>query len=231
MYEAVHVAPDGDSPIEEVAVTAEIYGFDGIVIRNHNASLPNDQTTIPESTGIDIVSGIELRASDPSQLGGMLANHRDTTTIVLVHGGEESINRYAVNHPRVDVLAHPTHNGADVDDVLVRTAAANDVRLEFDLSRVLRATGGTRVRSIAQLRKLRELVDARDAPYVVSADPSSRLQLRAPRDLAALGTTIGFTRDHIATGLTEWQRLTTRNRDRLSPDYIEPGVRRGRHQE
>lgn len=231
MYEAVHVAPEGDSPVAEVAVTAETYGFDGIVIRNHNAAIPDNQTTIRESTEIDVVTGIELRADDPSQLGGMLETHRSTTTIVLVHGGQESINRYAVNQPRVDVLAHPTRDGGEVDDVLVRAAATHDVRLEFDFSRVLRASDGTRVRAITQLRKLRELVNAYDAPYVVSTDPSSHLQLRAPRDLTALGTTLGFTRHHINTGLTEWQRLTARNRDRLSDDYIEPGVRRGGYHE
>jgi len=68
----------------------------------------------------------------------------------------------------------------DVNHVLVKAAVENGVRLEFDLSGVLRESGGRRVRIIQSLRKLREIVNHYDAPYVVSVDPTSHLELRAP---------------------------------------------------
>lgn len=232
MYEAVHVAPDGDSAIEDAAVTAATWGFDGIVIRNHgDATATYHGESIQAVADIDIVDGIELRADDPSRLTGYLGNHRAQTTIIVVHGGREAVNRFAVNQPRVDVLAHPTHGDAAVDEVLVRTAASNNVRLEFNFARVLRATGGSRVRAIAQLRKLRELVDDADAPFVVTADPFSHLHLRAPRELMAVGEVLEFSREEIETGLVEWHRIATTNRERLADDYVEPGVRRGEYSE
>jgi len=61
---------------------------------------------------------------------------------------------------------------------------------------------------------------------VVSADPGSHLQLRAPRELAAVGEAIGFTAEQIETGLAEWGRIAARNRERLSDTFVEPGVHR-----
>jgi len=105
------------------------------------------------------------------------------------------------------------------------------VRLEFDFADVLRADGGPRVQAIGGLRKLREIVEHYDAPFVVSADPRSHLQLRAPRELVAIGEAIGFTAEQVREGLREWGRLAERNRERASESFIEPGVRRGGYEE
>jgi ribonuclease P/MRP protein subunit RPP1 len=84
---------------------------------------------------------------------------------------------------------------------------------------------------LSDLRKLREIVFQYDAPYVVSAAPESHLHLRAPRELRAVGETIGFDREDVERGLAEWGRLAARNRERLSESFIEPGVERGRYEE
>jgi RNase P/RNase MRP subunit p30 len=103
------------------------------------------------------------------------------------------LNEFAVRQPRVDVLTHPMTDG-DLNHVMTREAAANEVRIEVDLGSVLRAKGGRRVRTLGGLRKLRELLEAYDAPFVVSGDPSSHLGLRAPRELIAVGETIAIER-------------------------------------
>jgi ribonuclease P/MRP protein subunit RPP1 len=87
------------------------------------------------------------------------------------------------------------------------------------------------VKRLRKLRKLRELVAAYDAPYVVSATPRSHLQLRAPRELAALGEVLGFDADDVLAGLDAWGRLAERNRHRGSESFIAPGVERGRYEE
>ena len=145
-----------------------------------------------------------------------------------VHGGP--LNRFAVEQPKVDVLAHPMRDG-DVNHVLARAAADNGVHLEFNLGRVLRRDGGARVRAVEGLRKLRELVEQYDAPFVVSAGPRSHLQLRAPRELFALGQVVGFDRETVEAGLTAWGDIAAWNRERRSGTFIEPGVRIDDHEE
>ncbi|MDQ2048958.1 RNase P subunit p30 family protein [Natronolimnohabitans sp. A-GB9] len=232
MYEAVHAQPDGERSVAEIVETAADYGFEGVVVRNHHDSRADyDADALGAEYGIDVVSGVEIRADDQQEASGSVGNYRNTETIVAVHGGTTALNRFAVETDKVDVLSHPMANGGDVNHVIVKAATENGVRLEFDLSGVLRQSGGRRVRAIQSLRKLAELVDHYDAPYVVSAEPTSHFELRAPRELQAVGEQLGFSKEFIETGLTEWGRLAERNRYVQSESFIEPGVERGRYEE
>ena len=235
-YEGVHAHPDGDSTVARVAATAVEYEFDGVVVRNHSDATvdwdgESDAERIREAYGVDVVDAIEIRAKNPEVAAGHVGNYRPKTTILAVHGGTNKLNRFAVEQDRVDVLAHPMRDRGDFNHVLAKAAVEHDVRVEFDLSRVLRADGGPRVQALSDLRKLREIVEQYDAPYVVSANPRSHLQLRAPRELAAVGRAVGFSAEQIRRGLAEWGVLAERNRERMSDEFIGPGVKRGRYEE
>ena len=232
MYEAVYAYPDGESTVGRIAQTAADYGFEGVVVRTPSADrAAYDPERITEEYGIDVVEGVAIPADDPQQASGAIGTHRSSSTIVTVEGGSTALNRFAVENDKVDVLAGPMAGQGDINHVLVKAAVENGVRLEFDLSMVLRSTGGRRVRTLQSLRKLSEIVDYYDAPYVVSAAPASHLELRAPRELVALGEQIGLSGEFIETGLTEWGRLAERNRHIVSESFIEPGVERGRYDE
>ncbi|QGN07090.1 ribonuclease P [Halorhabdus sp. CBA1104] len=226
MYEAVHARPDGEATVARFVSTAAEYGFDGIVVRNHGDALPAyDRASIADTYGIDVVSGVEIHAEDRSRASGFIGNHRESRTIVAVHGGDLDMNRFAVEQPAVDVLAHPMAGDGDVDHVVVKTAAENGVHLEYSLRHVLRAEGGQRVAALRDLQKLQDLIEEYDAPYVVSADPRTHLQLRAPRDLAAVGEALDCSAAWIEAGLAAWGALATRNRERASDNFVEPGIR------
>lgn len=234
MYEAVTAHPAGESTVARLALTAAEYGYDGVVVRNPGDQVPEyDPEAIAGEYDVDVVEGVEITADDPSRASGFLGNHRPKRTIVAVRGGTAAMNRFAVEQAPVDVLARPfgdltDGSGAevDVDHVLAKTAAENGVRIEFSLAPLLHTTGGTRVRAIQNLRRLRELVDQYDAPYVITAGATSHLELRGPRDLVALGEVIGFSDRGVRQGLREWHALAERNRERQSEAVIEPGVKR-----
>lgn len=231
MYEGVHARPDGDATVARLALTAARAGYDGVVLRSHGDAEPSvELDAVADACDVDVVDGVEVRADDRSRAAGLVGNYRSERTIVAVHGGDPDRNRFAVEQPAVDVLAHPMAGDGDVNHVLAKAAADNGVRLEFDLSPVLRGDDSDRATAVRNLRKLRELVETYDAPHVASAEPSSHLQLRAPRELAALGETVGLGRDLVREGLAEWGRLAERNRERHSDAFIEPGVRRGEHE-
>jgi ribonuclease P/MRP protein subunit RPP1 len=230
-YEAVRAYPDGESTAARFALTAAEYDFSGIIVRNSPAAFDDgpERGEILDECDIDVVDAIEVGGDSRSAASARVKEHREGHTLVVVEGSD-ALNRFACEEPRVDVLARPMADG-DVNHVLARAAKRNGVRFEFDFGRVLRASGGQRVQALGDLRKLREIVTYYDAPYVVSASPESHLELRAPRDLLALGDVVGFDREAVARGLAEWGRLATRNRERLSESFIGPGVRRGRYEE
>jgi ribonuclease P/MRP protein subunit RPP1 len=231
-YEAVYAHPDGESTVRRHARHAADLGYDGVVVRNHgDARFDDDVEAISDEAGIDVVDGLEVRADSPEQASGYLGNYRPKYTVLLVHGGTNAMNRFAVEQDRVDVLSHPMRGEGDFNHVLAKAAATHGVHVEFDFSRVLRSTGGRRVQAISGLRKLRELVEQYDAPFVVSAGATSHRHLRGHRALAAVGDVIGFTREQVAAGLREWGSIVERNREVTSEEFVEPGVRRGRYRE
>lgn len=231
MFEAVRSWPDGETTVSRFAETARRYGYDGVVVRNlSDRRAEYDPDRIREGFGVDVVDGIEIDADGPSQASGYVGNFRTKHTLLLLRGGSPKMNRFAVENERVDVLSRPMAERGDFNHVLAKAAATNGVRVEFDLSRVLRADGGPRVQAIGDLRKLRELVEHYDVPFVVSATPASHLQLRAPRELVAVGEAIGFDAEQIERGLAEWRQLAERNRTRMADDFVAPGVKRGRYE-
>jgi len=204
VYEAVHAHPDGDSTVARFAATAASVGYEGVVVRSRSDARPEvDCEAVGEEHGLDVVSGVELDADDVSAASGALGDLRERATLLVARGGTPELNRFIAESPRVDVLAGPMRGRGDVNHVVVKAAERNAVHVEFDLSKVLRADGGERVQALRGLRKLRELVAHYDAPYVVSADPTSHLHLRAPRELLAVGEEIGFDREQIRRA---WRR-------------------------
>jgi ribonuclease P/MRP protein subunit RPP1 len=233
MYEAVRVdgggerAGNGDTSERLVAAAARM-GYEGVVVRTQGSS--PECAALRESAGdggVDIVDAVEVTAPDPERASGAVGGRRPDHTILCVRGGTDRLNRFAVENDRVDVLTRPMADDGDVNHVLADAAATHGVRIEFDLGPVLRSTGGRRVRALRGLRKLRELVADAGAPYVVSANAASRFQLRAPRELVAVGETVGFDPDVIRAGLKEWAALAACNRHRRSDSFVEPGVERG----
>lgn len=228
-YDAVTAYPDGTSTVSRYAKTAASYGYDGLVVRTRDAAY--DAEAVGDRYGVDIVSGIEVDAESPDSLSGSIGNFRRECTLLLVRGGTNAVNRYAVESDRVDVLTRPMAGDGDFNHVLARAATTHGVRVEFDFGPVLRSSGGQRVQTLRGLRKLRELVEQYETPYVVTANATTHLWLRAPRELVAVGERIGFSAEQIETGLAEWGVLADRNRRRASDSFIAPGVKRGRYDE
>lgn len=230
MYESVRVSATGSTTSARFVATVAESGFDGVVVRNRaDERADYDPARLGGEFDVDVVDAIEIGVPDPSRASGAIGNFREETTILVVRGGSPELNRYVVESPKVDVLSAPMQGNGDVNHVIVKAAVEHDVRFEFDLAHVLRREGGPRVQALRGLRKLRELVEYYDAPYVVSASPTTHHHVRAPRELLAVGQLIGFERDQIQTGLEEWRVLAERNRERRSADFISPGLRRGRH--
>ncbi|MGB9987801.1 RNase P subunit p30 family protein [Salarchaeum japonicum] len=229
MYEAAFAYPDGASTVARLAETLAGVEYDGVVVRSRAGNRPEyDAERVREEHDIDVVDGVTVDAEDPTGASGAVTNLRSDVTVLCVHGGNATMNRYAAEEEKVDVLSRP---GSEVNHVVVKAAKRNAVRLEFDFGPVLRESGGRRVQALRGLRKLREIVEHYDAPFVVSATPRTHLDARAVRELVAVGEQAGFSEDQIRAGLREWGVLAARNRERMSADFIAPGVRRGRYEE
>ncbi|ERG99634.1 MAG: RNase P/RNase MRP subunit p30 [Haloquadratum sp. J07HQX50] len=228
MYEAVYVYPDGDSTAARMGLTAGQMGFDGILCRLCDP----ESFVASDDENLDVVVSAcgEIEAATPQQASEELTTHRTERVLVIVRGGTDQLNRFAVEHEMVDVLSQPftgqQNSTGNLNHVLAKSAGRNDVAIEVNIGPLLRERGGTRVAHLRHLIKLKRLINKYSLKYVVSAAPRSHLELRGVHELCALGEQSGLGGDWIRRGISQWGDILERNRNRRADSFVGPGVKR-----
>ena len=197
----LHAAPECENSPEEMAEIASGYGYAGIAITNHSPHQPQMPQTqqITDHAGIRIYSGVEIVAKNPHHLMQMIRKHRAKACVLSVHGGNEKINRAAVESRDVDILAHPNER---LNHVLMRFASENRVAVEFNLDSIIKMRGRERVRALTVFRHNLTLARKYGAPMILTSNAQSIYDLRAPREMIALGTVFGMTEEEAVTALS-----------------------------
>jgi len=210
VFEFVHAAPETRTTPARMALTAARAGYDALVLRNHTDADDHLSFDVPDDPAIPIHEGVEVRAENVEELHEDVRRaEREDAAVVVAHGGDESINRAAVD-AGVDLLAHPNRGrgrGRSFDHVLARDAAEAGVAVELSLAPVLRASGGERVEAIRGIHETLKFVRKYGTPFVITADPYTHLQLRAPRELRAVARLIGIEDDEFERATHETPEL------------------------
>jgi len=208
MHEFVHAAPETRTTPARMAHTAARAGYDAVVLRSHfdgRGDYPSYD--VPDDPPVRVHEGTEVRADGVEALHeGVRRAESEGAAVVAVHGGDETLNRAAVD-AGADLLAHPNRGrGRSFNHVLAREAAEAGVAVELSLAPVLRASGGERVEAVRDLRVTLRLVRKYGTPFVVSADPRTHLHLRAHRELRALAALVGIEDGEFGRGVDETPR-------------------------
>ncbi len=176
----VHALPEGADTPQRVQSAAQNLGFEAVVITTHTPFLA-------ERSDCGIISGIEIKAQNVSELKKKIALYRRKTVVLSVHGGNDKINRAACRDERVDVLMHPEygkHNG--LNQVTAKLAKQNGVAIGFGFNFFWKTAGIKRARLLAFQRKNVSLCKKFGTDMVITTDACSHFDLRAPRELKAL---------------------------------------------
>jgi RNase P/RNase MRP subunit p30 len=98
--------------------------------------------------------------------------------------------------------------------------------LEIDARPLLTLEGADRIRLLSSLR--REAATAADfhVPIVLSSGVSESIHVRKPMELAAMSSLFGLTGNLAADAVSaNPSAIIRRNRDKLSPKFVAPGIR------
>lgn len=134
-----------------------------------------------------------LEAGDWGELKQKIKESREDADVLVFEGGDEELNRKAAGDTRVDVLLHPERGRKDsgVNHVIAEEAAENRVAIGFDLSKLKR--GGKRQSQVlAKWRRNLKLCDKYGAPFIATTGAREKYDLRAPRDLASVIDSLGY---------------------------------------
>ncbi|MCZ7405776.1 MAG: hypothetical protein O8C67_12730 [Candidatus Methanoperedens sp.] len=131
------------NPVTELAFEAKKYGYCGIAIVN---SAMTNEDKLPED--FSIYRSIEISCK-PSKLREEIKKHKGTESILTVVGGDEELNRAAVETEGLDILLQP----AQFNNVLAKAASDNSVAIGFNLGSLIRLRGEARVRELMNMRE------------------------------------------------------------------------------
>lgn len=199
MFEFIHISPDGSSDLTDMASTAKKAGYSSLVIRNHNNTVNTD--TLYDNNELKLYSGIEIKTKDVEKMNELIFQNKDLD-FISIHGGNSKINREAVNSSYVDILCHPERsNKRSFNHAIIREASENNVAIEINLSNILRDSGGIRVQTIRDIKKLLMLIRKYNTRFVISSDPFSHLHIRTPREIKSICSILGFKKEEFNRGM------------------------------
>jgi len=182
---------------------------------------------ICSTTGADLVTRVDLAPKTSRDLLNQLRHLRRRFEVVAVTCLSKAVARQAAKDRRVDLLSFPTDprkrffNTAE-GELASKALAA----LEIDMAFVLSLQGFPRVRLLSRLRWEMEIAKKFRVPLVISSGADNEYLLRAPHDFATLANLFDLPLSSALNSLSEVpQGIVERNRLKLSPSYVAPGVR------
>ena len=199
-----------ESP-EPMAALAKKYGYSGIVVTNLKA---NEGIILPDD--FSIYKGVEIRTK-PSRIREEIKKYRGSDHILIVEGGEEEINRAAVETEGLDILLHPL----EFNNVLAKAARDNSVSIGFNLGLLIRERGEARVRELKTMRINLKHARKYKLQFILTSDAHSIYDLRAPREMVAISSLFGMTEKEAVDAMSAAPLNILR---RKYPDYIQEGI-------
>ncbi|MFQ6062303.1 MAG: ribonuclease P protein component 3 [Methanosarcinales archaeon] len=201
----IHSAPESSDNPDQLALIAKRYGYSGIAITNHNLyfNLCHKTEYKIDIPNFNIYKGIEIKVESANKLHSLIRKYRPKVEILAVHGGNESINRLAVENSHVDILAHPNQGkGNGINHILASYASENKVAIEFNLDVIIQTRGGYRVRALSGFRKNLKLARKYKVPMIITSNAFSVYDIRAPREMIALAKLFGMTKEEAINALS-----------------------------
>jgi len=231
-YADLHLCPSlerTDEARELIRKSAEL-GYDAVGVA---FPLRVEQSRIQavremcRTCGLDLVTRVDLTPNNPVNLLKSLRNLRRQFEVVAVLCLSKAVARQAAKDRRVDVISFPSTDSRKRFFDSAEAALASEAMVSFgvDMSPLLQLQGFQRSRLLSFLRKETLIARKSHVPIVISSGASSASLLRKPEDYAFLSYLFGLDFGGAMRGLCENPRtIVERNRRKLSPNYVAPGV-------
>lgn len=181
-----------------------------------------------DNANMDLVTRIDLIPRTSRELLRDLRRFRRRFEIVSVLSISKAVARQAAKDRRVDLLSFSVTNLRTrfFDYAEAELASSALSCLEIDIVPLFSLAGFQRVRLISRLREEAAIARKFNVPIIISSGASNEYLLRGPHDCAALASLFDLTIPFSLHALSENPvAVVERNRGKLSPDYLAPGLR------
>lgn len=183
---------------------------------------------ICKDAGIDLVTRLDLTSKTPRRLLHDLRHFRRRFEVISVVCTSKAVARQAAKDRRVDLLSFPTasYRGRFFDHAEAELASHASSSLEVDVALLLSSKSFSKIRLISALRKEVAIAKKFGVPVAISSGATNVHSVRGPYDCAALASLFDIAVPFALRALSETPlAIVERNREKLSPDFVAPGIR------
>jgi RNase P/RNase MRP subunit p30 len=180
------------------------------------------------SAKLDFVSRANLSPIRSGDLLRDLRRYRRKFEIISVRCNTKEVARQAAKDRRVDLLQFSVTNFRQrfFDEQEAELASQALSSLEIELAPLLQLTGFSRIRLLSSLRKEVSTAERANVPITLSSGATDEQFMRGPHDFAALTTIFDLSLTSALKAISETPLTNVqRNREKLSPEYVAPGIR------
>jgi RNase P/RNase MRP subunit p30 len=183
--------------------------------------------------GIDLASRVDLKPKTPKELINHLRRVRRRFELVAVVCEAKNIATQAAKDHRVDLLNFPYNSRKRFFDAAeAELASKASAALEIEITPLLTLEGAARTRLLSSFRREATLAVDFHVPIIISSGASNEFLMRKPRELVSLAQLFDL---DIVSAIEAVSKtpvaIVKRNREKLNPNFIAPGiciVRRGK---
>ena len=189
--------------------------------------LQHAQNTLRE-TGADIVTRADLKPNTTNDLIRSLRKLRRRFEILAVMCDSKTVSRQAAKDRRVDLLNFPSNDYRKrFFDLAEAELASNSLSsFEIDSKQLLVTESHARIRLLSNLRKEVAVAKAFHVPIVFSSGVSDALLIRKPLELAAMASLFDLDKESATKTISlNPAAIVRRNREKLDPEFVAPGIR------
>lgn len=184
--------------------------------------------SICKDAGIDLVTRVDLTSKTPPRLLNELRHLRRRFEVISVVCLSKAVARQAAKDRRVDLLSFPAMSPRQrfFNHAEAELASKALSALEVDMASLLSSKGFSRVPLLSSLRKEVAIAKKFGVPVTISSGATNEYLMRRPHDYAALAALFSMAASLALRALSETPlTIVERNREKLSPDYVAPGIR------
>jgi len=188
----------------------------------------NQLQHICDDAQIDLVKRVNLSPKTSGEVLRGLRSFRRKFEVISVTCTSKSVARQAAKDRRVDLLHFPAADPRKrfFDHAEAELASKVSSSLEIEMAPLLLSTGHSRIRLLSRLRREVEIAERFKVPVTISSGATNEYLIRGPHDYAALTVLFNMSVFSALRALSENPiNIVKRNREKLSPDYVAPGIR------
>ena len=183
---------------------------------------------VAEEEGIDLATRVDLAPTNRDELLASLRRLRRRFELVGVLCSNKGVARVAARDRRVDLLSFPLDlRKRFFDDAEAELASGSNCALELDLMPLIKLELNKRVRLLRRIREEVALAREESIPVVISSGATEPILMRKPRELAYMASELfDLSLEEALDALSRRPvEMVERNRAKLGPDFIAPGIR------